>query len=284
MLIDITKETSCNSRQLDILIRLDYFSDFGEINELTYKVAQFRKLWVNGKGFKTNIKEEKAGILVDILDNYSEEHIPRTVKEVNIEGIATAILDDNKRNSFLEICHKCQKSKKDGTPNGYNYDKLFKLTEMPEDVRLQYATKISDGEFRGVDAYKLLTELEYYGEPQSVKQKIRDQQEFLSYIDYTDPELPSSYIVVTDLNTSYSPKFVAYCLKNGKTCPMKVRKNKKGRDINVVNSFKDTPFEEGDILQLIKCKQEPKAKFVNGKWERDYTDKEWWTYEYKRVD
>ena len=48
----------------------------------------------------------------------------------------------------------------------------------------------------------------------------------------------------------------------------------------VKNTFKDTPFEDGDILYMIKAKQEPKAKFVDGEWKRDYSDKEWWLYEY----
>lgn len=284
LLQDISNKTTVDSRQLDILIQLDYFSDFGEANELTYKTAQFNKLWVKGKGYKKSIKEEKAGVLADILSDYSEEYTPKTVREVNIEGIATAIQDPTRQKQFLEIVEQCKKHKKTGEFNGYNYDKLFKLTEMPEDVKLRYATKISDGEFKGIDSYRLLTSLEYHGEPRPLKELIKSQQEYLSYIDYVNPELPPSYIVVTNLDGRYSPKFVAYCLKNGQTCPMKVRKNKKGRDYKVKNSFKDTPFEEGDILQMISAKQEPKAKFVDGEWKRDYADKEWWLYEYKIIN
>ena len=115
----------------------------------------------------------------------------------------------------------------------------------------------------------------------SIKEKIKAQQEYLSYIDYTDASIDKRYVVVTNLNTNYSPKFVAYCINNGKTVPMKVRKNKRGRDHNVVNTFKDTPFEDGDILYMIKCKQEPKAiRQEDGSWGRDYSNKEWWLYEY----
>ena len=91
------------------------------------------------------------------------------------------------------------------------------------------------------------------------------------------------YVVVTNLNTNYSPKFTAYCLNNGKTCSLKVRKNKKGRDYRVKNTFKDTPFENGDIIRMVKCTQEPKAKFIDGSWQRDYKDKEWWLYEYEVI-
>ena len=280
ILLDITNKTSCNSRQLDILIKLDYFSDFGEANELLYLVDQFNKLYEKNKGFKKSIKEEKAGVLGDVLEQFCELHTPKKVREVNIDGIATAIQEPERQKKFWEIVEQCKKHKKTGEFNGYNYDKLFKLTEMPEDVKFRFATKISDGEFKGIDGYKVLTNLKYCGNIMSIREKIKYQQEFLSYIDYTDPSLDKSMIIVTNLNTNYSPKFVGYCLNNGKTCPFKVRKNKRGRDWNVINSFKDTPFEDGDMLQITKCKQEPKSKFIDGEWKHDYSDKEWWLYGY----
>lgn len=284
LLIDITEKTSCNSRQLDILIKLDYFSDFGEANYLTYIVSKFDVLYVKGKGFKTNIKSSKLGLDYPFVEHYCTEYKPAVVKEVNFDAMLSALSEyDNAQGLLEDKIRQCAKFKKDGTPNGYNYEKFFKISEMPEDMKLKYATKISEAEYKGIDAYNLLTNLEYHGNIMSVKEKIKYQQEYLSYIDYVDPEMSKTIIVVTNLNTNYSPKFVAYCINNGKTCPFKVRKNKKGRDYHVKNSFKDTPFEDGDILRMIKCKQEPKAKMVDGKWERDYTDKEWWLYEYEVI-
>ena len=280
LLQDITEKTSCNSRQLDILIKLDYFSEFGEANELLWKTDMFNRLYVKGKGFKSSIKQSKLGLDYQFIEQYCTEYKPAEVKEVNIDAIATAITDSDRQQKYWEIVEQCKKHKNTGEFNGYNYEKLFKLTEMPEDVKQRFAIKTSEAEYKGLDAYRLLTNLKYNGTPLSIKEKIKYQQEYLSYIDYIDPNIDGRYIVVTNLNTDYSPKFVAYCLKNGQTCPMKVRKNKRGRDWNVKNTFKDTPFENGDILCMIKCKQEPKAKFIDGEWKRDYTDKEWWLYEY----
>ena len=276
--IDVLMEY--NSKDIEKMIRLNWFSDFGEINELSYIRDQFNVLYVKGKGFKTNIKESKAGVLNYVLDDYCEEHKPSVVKEINIDAIATAIQEPTRQKKFWEIVEQCKKYKKTGEFNGYNYEKLFKLTEIPENIKLQYATKCSDGEYKNIDAYKLLTELEYKGEPRKVSCIVDDQLQFLSYIDYTNPKYDRSIIMVTNLDTSYSPKFVAYCLKTGQTCPIKVRKNKRSHDFSVKTSFKDTPFKDGDILRMIKAKQEPKAKFVNGEWTRDYSDKEWWLYEY----
>ena len=284
LLKDITETTSLNSRQLDILIRLDYFSDFGEAGALLYQTELFNRVYDKGKGYKTKIKESKMGLNCETVSPFCGEYKPLIVKEVNIDAIANAITEPTRRNKFLEIAEQCKRYKKDGTFNGYNYEKLFKLTEMPEDIKTKYSTKISEAEYRKINAYKLLTELKYRGSIMSVKEKIKYQKEYLSYIDYTDQTMDVRYIVVTNLDTRYSPKFTAYCIKNGQTCSMKVRKNKKGRTPGVVTSFNDTPFEEGDILYMSKVKQEPKAKMVDGEWQRDYSDKEWWIYDYKVID
>lgn len=282
LLIDIKEKTILKKDQLDILVKLDYFSDFGEINELLYIIDKFNKLYEKGKGFKANIKQLKLGLDPEFVAPYCKERKAMEVKEVDFNAMREALKNSEENLLKLnEMIEQCERHKKTGEFNGYNYEKFFKISQIPDDMKFKYATKISEAEYKGIDAYKLLSELEYHGTPMSVKERVKNQIEFLSYIDYVDPKLDKRYVMVTNLNTNYSPKFVAYCLNNGKTSPMKVRKNKKGRDWNVKNSFKDTPFEEGDILFMIKCKQEPKAVFKDGAWTRDYKDKEWWLYEYK---
>lgn len=284
LLMDIAEKTSCNSRQLDILIQLDYFSDFGDPNELTYITLIFSKLWVNKEGFKKSIKAEKLGLDYEFVEPYCKDYKPAQVKEVNFDAMREAVKDSEENLQKLDdMIKQCESHKKTGEFKGYNYEKFFKISEMPEDMKNKYATKISPAEYRELDAYKLLTELKYNGTMMTVKEKIKAQQEYLSYIDYTDPNMGKQYVVVTNLNTNYSPKFTAYCLNNGKTCSLKVRKNKKGRDYRVKNTFKDTPFENGDIIRMVKCTQEPKAKFIDGSWQRDYKDKEWWLYEYEVI-
>lgn len=284
LLVDITEKTSCNSRQLDILIKLDYFSDFGEANELLYIVDRFNELYTKKDGFKSNIKASKIGLDYDFVIPYCEDYKPSEIKEINVDAILNDIIEPVRKQEFSDILENCKRHKKTGEFNGYNYEKLMKLTNMPDNIKERYATKISEAEYRKMDTYKLLTELKYSGSIMSVKEKIKYQKEYLSYIDYTDQTMDVRYIVVTNLDTRYSPKFTAYCIKNGQTCPMKVRKNKKGRTPGVVTSFNDTPFEEGDILYMSKVKQEPKAKMVDGEWQRDYSDKEWWIYDYKVID
>ena len=285
LLIDITEKTSCNSRQLDILTKLDYFSDFGEANELLWKIEKFSKLYDKGKGFKKNIKQSKLGLDYSFIEEYCGEYKPSDVKEVNFDAMRVAL---SRHESKLQILNdwisQCEKHKKDGSFNGYNYEKFFKISNIPDGMKLRFATKTSEAEYRNIDAYSLLTSIPYRGNIMCVKEKINAQLEYLSYVDYVDPTLDTRYVFVMGLNTNYSPKFTAYCLNNGKTCQMKVRKTKKGRDWNVKNTFKDTPFANGDILYMTKCKQEPKAiRQEDGSWARDYHDKEWWLYEYSVV-
>lgn len=238
LLIDINNNTALNSRQLDILIKLDYFSDFGEANELTYINSVFSNLWVKGKGWKKQMRKSTAiknNLPLDQLEIYCEQFKP---------------------------------SKK--------YIKKDILSEeyTENDISAE------DGTFSNLNAEALCRNLKYNGEPLLLKDKIKAQQEFLSYIDYTNPDLDSRYVVVTNLDATYSPKFNAYCLKNGKTCPMKVRKTRSGKAAAVYTTFKEKPFENGDILYMKKCRQEPKVKMVDGEWIKDYGNKEWWIYEY----
>ena len=129
----IYNETSCNSKQLDTLIRIGYFSDFGDINQLLFQAEKFNLFYDRQKGYKKSIKASKAGLLSDILLAYSDVIKEEEIKEVDIEAIANCITDSEKKVAFLLCVEQSKKFKKDGTFNGYNYEKLFKLTEMPED-------------------------------------------------------------------------------------------------------------------------------------------------------
>ena len=237
LLIDINNNTALNSRQLDILIKLDYFSDFGEANELTYINSVFSNLWVKGKGWKKQMRRSTAiknNLPLDQLEIYGEYKLPKKYIKKDI------LSEEYIKNDISAV----------------------------------------DGTYSDLDAESLCRNLKYDGEPLPLKDKIKAQQEFLSYIDYIDPDLDSRYVVVTNLDTTYSPKFNAYCLKNGKICPMKVRKTRSGKAAVIYTTFKEKPFEDGDILYMKKCKQEPKVKFVDGEWIRDYANKEWWIYDY----
>lgn len=155
----------------------------------------------------------------------------------------------------------------------------------------QYATditksgKVSDKQFTNVDWIGIVRELadkvpdEEYG----VLQLVKFQYEVLNYVDYVDESIDWRYVVITDLNTSYSPKFNAYSINNGKVVEMKVHKNKPKFDKEVENSFNEIPFEDGDILYIKKVKRQPKKQKVNDDWVVVPDVTEWWIKDYIKV-
>ena len=129
----------------------------------------------------------------------------------------------------------------------------------------------------------MLTELQYHGRPRSVSSIIKDQQEFLSYIDYTDPTADANLVCVTKLNTNYSPTFTAYRIKDGTTCNLKVHKTRNPKDTKVKKCYRDDPFQEGDILLLKKWERKQKVR-KGGEGEPDWVPipgvYEWWINDY----
>lgn len=284
LLVDITEKTTCNSRQLDILIKLNYFSDFGEINELLYFTQKFALLYDKGKGFKKNIKQSKLLLDYDYMNEYCQEYKPAEVKEVNIDAILQVMSQTSPNENvekFKEIIEQSTKHKKDGTLNGINYEKLFKLSEMSDDIKDRFATKISEAEYKNINAYKLLTELKYNGIPRRIKDIVKDQQEFLSYIDYIDSKADKNTVVVTNLNTTYSPSFRAYRLFDGKSCDVKVYKTRNPKNKNEVNTaYSTSKFEEGDVLHINKISRKPKARKTDDGWVNIPGEYTYWITDY----
>jgi len=225
LLEKITQETSCNSRQLDILIRLGYFSNYGEINELLYKTKYFQSLFDKTKGYKKQIKlstAKKLELDTGIINQYSE----------------------------------------------------FKPSK----------TNADDGNFANLCTKDMLMALKYNGEPRSVSAIIRDQQEFLSYIDYKDTKANPMLVCVTNLNTTYSPTFTAYRLKDGTTCNFKVHKSYNPKNKSVTKAFNMLPFENGDILFIKKWERTVKKKpDGNGGWVPVPNSYDWWINDYDKV-
>lgn len=112
---------------------------------------------------------------------------------------------------------------------------------------------------------------------------VKWQIEILGYTDYINPELTTRYVVVTDLDTTYSPKFVAYCLKNGKTAPMKIHYTIPRNNKSVKQCFSNLEVKNGDIVYMTACSKEPKKKKIDGKWTDVPGEFDWWLNDYEIV-
>ena len=147
-------------------------------------------------------------------------------------------------------------------------------------------SRSTDKQFRDLDNDKILSEIWRLipDEDIPIIDKITYEKEYLGYISYTNSKLDKRYIMVTNLETKYSPKFIGYCLNNGKTEEFKVYAKKKGRGMNDVVYFKDVPFKEGDVLFAKKFNSKPKSRKTEEGWKPIPNSKEWWLVDYTIVE
>lgn len=71
LLFDIDQKTSVNSRQIDILIKLDFFSDFGNQRELLRMYDMFGKVFKRGDAKKINKSQVDGTFLEETIKKYS---------------------------------------------------------------------------------------------------------------------------------------------------------------------------------------------------------------------
>lgn len=145
--------------------------------------------------------------------------------------------------------------------------------------------KVSSKQFTQVDWVGIVKELcsKIDNEEFESYELAKFQYEVLKYVDYVDEELDWNYIVVTDLNTQYSPRFNAYCIKKGKVTEMKVHNKISRGDKNIKTSFNEISFKDGDILYIKNTKKQPKKRKVGDDWEVVPDVFEWWIKDYVKV-
>ena len=265
LLKDLHEQTSIDSRQLDILINLGFFSEFGSANKLTYCASRYDQL--AEKKVLPYDKIESLGLSREEIAKYAAKATATRLEEFDVEKWA---LDTNHDVS------DCVKPR-----GGYSTKRTLKKYGLSDVDVLPYATKIVVGRFSEIDNMGLLRHLEDTATPapDSVMKRIRYERENLGYIETTVPGLDPRYVVVTNLDTRFSAKLTAYCLKSGKTCEMRIH-SRKDRNRGVVTSWKDLPLKDGDIIYMKKCKQEPRMKNANGQWVKIPGEFIWWIYEY----
>jgi DNA polymerase III alpha subunit len=106
----------------------------------------------------------------------------------------------------------------------------------------------------------------------------QNQYDVLKYCDMVDENMDKRFVLVMQLNTTYSPKFNAYRFKDGKIIPMKVHKGRNGKDVKA--SYDHEPFDDGDVLKIMREKDLPKRQNINGKWVPIPGEYEKWAKDY----
>ena len=286
LLFDIREKTTLNKTQFEILTKLGYFDDFGDINKILLIYDFFDQLYG-----KKSIKKDSAFVELfgdEILKKVSVSETPTHIDEINIEdfmrhkGINADMIES-------ELCdcikYKYEKAA-DGTrtkiPNGYSYKKIFKKYSITDEELRYFATKTVYGKYDGINVRQLLKHLfDICQYPEcSIAHKIKYEQELLGYINYKNPTFDKRQVVVTKLDDKYSPKFTAYCLNNGQSCEMKIHRKKNSVDKKIKTTWNSLPLEEGDIIYMKSCSKEPKRRKTDTGWEDIPGVYEWWLNDY----
>jgi DNA polymerase III alpha subunit len=85
------QDTSVNSKQLDILIKLDYFHDYGEPNELLKIVELFNAIY--GKKQFAKSKIESIGIPVEVIETDSGKKTEKTYSDFDSSQVLIDTID-----------------------------------------------------------------------------------------------------------------------------------------------------------------------------------------------
>ena len=112
MLYDIKTKSVCNSAELDILIKLDYFSDFGDINYLLNVVKYYNKYIDNGNFGKTKRKQFRIADLDDVKKYYpfEKETILKFKTEESKNGNTIYVSEENMYKLIVYLCSKLKKN------------------------------------------------------------------------------------------------------------------------------------------------------------------------------
>jgi len=283
LLFDIKEKTSLDSNQLDILIRLDFFSDFGDMSKLLYVTMMYKSIMKR----KTIKKDELDDINIseEVLRKFSNGETETRVE--NIDAIAY-ITDLGHSEADIEDCHKYRYQKDDNgerikIPNGYSMKKIIKKYPSSDEFINQHATKIVVGMFSDINKRQLLKYLfdNMIPKKTSLTQKLKNQYELLGNIVYIDPTMDKRIIVITGLDTTYSPKFKAYSIKTGQSIEMKAHKNRNPKDKVVKNSYREDPFNNGDVVYMKRPHKKPKMIKKDDRWIESDTETVWWLDDYE---
>lgn len=98
LLKDINEKTSCNSRQLEILITLNFFSDFG-CNGKLLKINELYNNFMARKQIKIS-DIDKLGINESLLQKYSQTQTPKLYKDLDMVGYINEIMPTIKNKSL----------------------------------------------------------------------------------------------------------------------------------------------------------------------------------------
>lgn len=136
LLIDIKEKTNCNSRQLDILVRLDFFKEFGKRAKLLEVVNIFNQLYG-----KKQIKKDKLICKEELVRQYASTETDKMFKGIDMIGLIKH-LEFNLPNEDITIKEIIKAELEYTGISNYRNDDLEEGTLIVVDVDTKYSPKL----------------------------------------------------------------------------------------------------------------------------------------------
>lgn len=282
----LKEKTTLNSRQLNILIKIDFFEEFGDINTLLNIAEKFDLLY-GKQQVKKDEQLQKLNVEESIIRKFAEKETLTSIEEIDcLEFVKSLGYNEKEAKEKLVDCIKYKKNENgEKIFNGYSSKKTFKRFEVTDEQKERFATKIVIGRFSNINIAGLLKYILSHVEVDkcNLSQRMKYQIEHLGYVEYINPKLDVRYIVILDIDTTYSPKFKAYCLKTGQICDMKIHSRLIKKDKRIKVSYAEVPVENGDVIYMSRCDKESKKRKIDDEWQVVPNEFVWWINDYRKV-
>ncbi len=290
LLSDIYIKTSANARQIEALIKVGYFEEFGDQAKLLYLFNLY-----DDYSTRSTIKKDEIdsmGVPEDIVRRHSAVETATRVDAMDYERylIDKGIPDDR----IEEALRECQvvSTRKDPVRGKdkpeckrYSFPKFVRKFSPSEEDMQHYATKVVVGRFQNVDMVAVLREYETrLTLPKcTLQQKLAWQLDYFGYVETIIPGTDKRYVIVTGLDKKYTPRFNAYCIATGESCTFKIHKSRKPGDKFCKTSYRDVPVKDGDMLYIAKCTKRPKMRKTADGYVPIPGEIDWWLNDYRKV-
>lgn len=136
LLIDIKEKVNCNSRQLDILVRLDFFQEFGKRAKLLEVVNIFNQLYG-----KKQIKKDKLICKEELIRQYATTETDKIFKGIDMIGLIKH-LESNLPNEDINIKEIIKAELEYTGVSNYRNDDLEEGTLIVVGVDTKYSPKL----------------------------------------------------------------------------------------------------------------------------------------------
>lgn len=243
------------------------------------------------KGMGKNVAEE--------LYNLSQNHVYKSFYELLIDISNNTSVDKSMLDKLIKLDYFVDFGKSKKILDFVYYFNILQDKKAPKKKTIN--EKISDiniiniiennsisteATYTKFNSQKCLNDIWEYLKNESIELQttIINRKEILGYIDYKNEKLNKRYVLVSEIDTKYTPTMNTYCLNNGITCKCKISKK----------IWNNKPLDENQIIYINSMEHKFGHKKVGEKvdkrgnikpiFEVDANKKEWWITNYTIIN